>query len=161
MAHCFHVIYGHTRADVKLHLTIVIAIFELPSVHTGERRLLWVCGLAFQSGEKECGSFLCSSEMLIAISFKIEFLLENVRVYRQKLSEGHAVQRSRHSCSNFAAWFERCVTGIHRRTIISIAEFSLAFVMLICYTRAKIPSFEWSFKLRTLLLCENPLYLHK
>ena len=44
------------------------AIFELPSVHK-----------AFQGREKKRGSFLCSSDMLIAISFEIEFLLENVR----------------------------------------------------------------------------------
>ena len=30
-----------------------------------------------ERGEK-CGSFLCSSDMLISISFEIEFLLENV-----------------------------------------------------------------------------------
>ena len=32
-----------------------------------------------QSGEKKRGSFLCSSDMLIAISFVIEFLLENAQ----------------------------------------------------------------------------------
>ena len=48
-------------------------------VYTRERRLRRVCGLAFQSREKKRGSFLCSFDMLIAISFEIEFLLENVR----------------------------------------------------------------------------------
>ena len=55
----------HTRADLKLQWQILIAIYELLSVHT--------------SGEKKRGSFLCSSDMLIAISIEIEFLLENVR----------------------------------------------------------------------------------
>ena len=36
-----------------------------------ECKLLWVCSLAFQSGEKR-SSFLCSSDMLIAISFRLE-----------------------------------------------------------------------------------------
>ena len=69
----------HTRADSRLQWWIVIAIFELLSVYTRERRVCRVCGLAFQSGEKKRGSFLCSSDMMIAISFEIEFLLENVR----------------------------------------------------------------------------------
>ena len=48
-------------------------MFELPSVHTRERGLRRVCGLAFQSGEKKRDLFLCFSDMLIAISFeKIE-----------------------------------------------------------------------------------------
>ena len=37
------------------------------------------CGLAFQSGQKKCGSFLCSSDRLIAISFERDFLLDNAR----------------------------------------------------------------------------------
>ena len=50
--------------------------FELPSVHRREKtsQSLRLCGLAFQSGEKKRGSFLCSSDMLIAISIEIAFL---------------------------------------------------------------------------------------
>ena len=46
-------------------------------MYTRERRRFRVCSLAFQSEEKKRGSFLCSSDMLIAIYFEIEFLLEN------------------------------------------------------------------------------------
>ena len=48
-------------------------------VCTRESRLRRFCGLAFQSGDKKRGSFLCFSEVLIALSFEIEFLLENAR----------------------------------------------------------------------------------
>ena len=41
----------HTRADSKLQWRIVIAIFELPSVHTRERRFRRVCGLPFSIPE--------------------------------------------------------------------------------------------------------------
>ena len=59
---------------------IVIAIFEFPSVsvYTRERRFCRVCSLAFQSGEKKRGSLLCSDDMVIDISFEIEFLFGNV-----------------------------------------------------------------------------------
>ena len=35
------------------------------------------------------------------------------------------IQRSRHSYDDFAAWFERCVTGKHLQTIIWIAQFKI------------------------------------
>ena len=63
----------HTRADSKLQWRFVIPIFELGyrayTVHTREKTLHWVCGLAFQSGEKKRGSF--GSDMLIAICDRI------------------------------------------------------------------------------------------
>ena len=66
------------RADLKLQWRIVIVIFEFLSVYMREKTSP-SCGLAFQSGEKKRGSFLCSSDMLIAISFEIEFLFENAQ----------------------------------------------------------------------------------
>ena len=60
-------------------------------MYTRERRLLRVRRLAFQSEEKKRGSFLCSSDMLIAIYFEIEFLLEN------GLSAAEVVRRSHSS----------------------------------------------------------------
>ena len=44
------------------------------AVYTREKTRSRICGLAFQSGEKKCGSFF---DMLIDISFEIKFLLEN------------------------------------------------------------------------------------
>ena len=68
----------HTRTNSKLQWQIILRYFNY-RVYKRERRLLWVCGLALQSREKKRGSFLCSSDMLIAVSFEIEFLLENAR----------------------------------------------------------------------------------
>ena len=45
------------------------------AVYTREKTRSRICSLAFQSGEKKHGFF----DMLIDISFEIEFLLENVR----------------------------------------------------------------------------------
>ena len=81
---CLWLFSHKSRFEVAMK-NIVIAIFESPSVQTRERRFRWVCGLAFQNGEKKRGSFLCSSDMLIAISFEIRKCV----VYRRKLSEGH------------------------------------------------------------------------
>ena len=38
----------------------------------------WPTHFQNRSATAECGSFLCSSDMLIAISFEIEFPLENM-----------------------------------------------------------------------------------
>ena len=60
-------------------------IRTLPSCENSPRLVLnptllcRVCGLAFQSGEMKPSSFMFSSDMLIAILFEIEFLLENAR----------------------------------------------------------------------------------
>ena len=70
----------HTRADSKLQWRIVISIFELPSVHTIEKILQSLRFSIPEWGrEKKRGLFLCFSDMLIDISFEIEFLLENAR----------------------------------------------------------------------------------
>ena len=67
-------------------------------------------------------------------------------VYRRKWLEGHVAPpppppppesqfrgQGIHSYSDFAAWFERCISGKHLwTTIIWIAQFKLAFVLLIC-----------------------------
>ena len=57
-------------------------------VYTQEKRLRQVCGLAFQSREKKRGSLLCSSDMLIDISF------EKIR----KLMCGISAEVVRRSC---------------------------------------------------------------
>ena len=58
----------------------MIAIFELPSIHTREKTLP---SLRFSIPEREEEAWLVFwcvlDDMLIAISFVIEFLLENVR----------------------------------------------------------------------------------
>ena len=64
----------HTRAASKLQWRIAIAIFELPSVHTREKTSL---SLWFSIPEREEEAWL-ASDMLIAISFATEFLLENM-----------------------------------------------------------------------------------
>ena len=44
-------------------------------MYTREKTQSRICGLAFQRGEKKLGLFF---DMLIDISFEVEFLLENV-----------------------------------------------------------------------------------
>ena len=77
-------------------------------VYTRERRLLWVCSLAFQSGEKKRGLNLWFSDMLIAISSEIwEFLLENAQLIGRS---GYTVTQLRPQNHNsevkaFIQWF--------------------------------------------------------
>ena len=59
-----------------LQWRIVIGIYLKCAVYTQEKTHSQICGLAFQSGEKKRGLFF---DMLIDISFEIEFLLENAR----------------------------------------------------------------------------------
>ena len=66
---------------------IVIAIFELPSIHTRERRLLWVCGLAFQSKEEE--AWLISVLFWHADFYFISIRKCAVYMYQRKRLEGH------------------------------------------------------------------------
>ena len=65
-------------ADSKLQWQIVIAIFELPSFHTREKNSQSL-QFSILEGEKKHGLILCSSDMLIAISFEIEILFENAQ----------------------------------------------------------------------------------
>ena len=53
-------------------------------VYTREKRLRWVCSLAFQSGEKKRGWLLCSScrHADCCISCEIECLSQNARFIR-------------------------------------------------------------------------------
>ena len=89
---------------------IVIAKFELPSVHTRDTDFVKFAVLAFQSREKKRYLFLCSSDMLIAFSFVIEFLLE---------MHGLSVEvvRRSHTCSAVSK-FKIKGQGIH--TAISL-----------------------------------------
>ena len=72
-------------------------IWVTECIHERELRLLWVCNLAVQSGEKKCGSFLCSSDMLIAISFEIKIYISKCAVYRRKWLEGHVASPPNHN----------------------------------------------------------------
>ena len=56
---------------------LCITVFELKNGILVNFQTYNICYMAF-CREKKRGSFLCSSDMLIAISFEIEFLLENV-----------------------------------------------------------------------------------
>ena len=58
-------------------------------VYTRERRLRWVCGLVFQSRKKKRGSFLCSSDMLIANFIWDQISIGKCVVYQRKWLESH------------------------------------------------------------------------
>ena len=102
-------------------------------MYTREKTRSHICDFAFQSGEKKHGSFFY---MLSDISFEIS--IRKCAVYRRKWLEGHVAPPSNYNfevevfIQRFAAWFERCVTGKHLRTVIWIAQFKLRIAMQIC-----------------------------
>ena len=111
----------------------LIAIFELRSVHTRDRN----CGFAFQSRRNALFvSGYPANQTYTELTFPVLLYIMQCKVYRRKWLEGHVapppksqVLRSRHSYGNFAAWFERCVTGKHLRTVIWIVHFKLRIAM--------------------------------
>ena len=82
----------HTRADSKWQWQIVIAIFELPSVHTRESRLRRFCGLAFQGGDKKRGSFF-----VFFWNADCSFIWDRISIRKCAVYRAEVVRRSRSS----------------------------------------------------------------
>ena len=113
-------------------------------VYTRERKLCRVCGLVFQSGEKKHGLFLCSSDMLIDISFEIWISIRKCAVYLRRWLEGHVAPPPNHNLEVKAFTLQfRCVIWemCHWKTPPN-RHLNYASRCKFAYTWSKIPSFE-------------------
>ena len=101
----------HTRADSKLQWWIVIAIFELPSVHTREKTSPSLQFSIPEQGEEADFFVLRTCWLLFHLRYK-KIILQNalsaeVTIKRSRSSaQNSQLNRSRHSHGDFPAWFE-------------------------------------------------------
>ena len=173
----------HTRAKCAIWMIIRTAQFELHSVHTREVIAIFELRIVHErpnlrfsipEREKMCGS--CQGTLSIKHARSSRFLCFCILCstwYRRKWLEGHIAlpppppkkknqikskfrgQGTRYG--DFAAWFERCVTGNTSGPSFELRNSNYASRCNFAYTWSKIPSFEWSFKLCTLLSCKHSL----
>ena len=128
----------HTREVIAIfelrsvHTREVIAIFELCSVHTRDR--IW--DLAFQSGRRKSGYPANQTCTELAFHFLCFYTYAARAVYRWNWLEGHLAPPPKSQFRGqgihtviIAAWFARCVTEKHLRTVIWNAHFKWRIAM--------------------------------